>query len=515
MRLVCLVFASLLITAECEPMAVGSEWALGQREAQSHGRHLDSGSGSGEGIIEPSSGSGESGSGSGESGSGSGEAGSSAPSLPPPQPPLAPSPIAPSPSAPLPPAVVELSVTFQAQGAISDFADRVTQDAILKVMADAAGLPTTGATIEITAASVNIRAVFPVASAAAASSASNLLSTAMSSPTVASALFTSAGVAVVVETTPSIAEVVIMSPSPPGLLSPSPSPPEESAGLPIGIIAGAAGGGGALLIGGALLAAWWYSRRKRQRAREAEAARKKAEAEKAAAEAEAMEAAEAAKADAEKEGPSADVPGISKEEAAERIEKMARGKSGRNLVAERKTANPPNVNTNAILSSLEAADLISLSARQRKAEELAAERERKREEKRKREERERRRKAEEAERLRLKLEEQARIRFKEEGRLKKEATVASERRVLLRMKAIVIQKDVRRFLARRRVMRAKKYRVLKRVDHIDRAILAGRGRAKLKEMREARERMEVFILQTRAKSPPKSQKGGMPMLQQV
>jgi len=399
-----------------------------------------------------------------------------------------------------PPAAVEVVVQIQAAGDVSDFVDPGVQAKILQVIADAAGLSPVGAVLNVTSASVIISAVFPVDDAATAAAASSSISTAMSSPVAASLLFTSAGVAVSVESTPTISVVAVISPSPPPLppppSAPSPQLPTSGEEFPIIIVAAAAGGGGAILIGLGLVTLYWYLRRKRQRARDAQAAENKAEAEKMTPELELGIQTIAPSASPRKDAPPSE---RTMARAALQVQKVARGKEERKSFDERKTQAAPNLTQNATLSTLTTEELATPSARKRKTEELAAERKRKAEEKRKREAEERRRRAEEAEQLRLKLELQGKNRIVEEMRLYNEAVAATERRALELASAIVIETEVRRFLAKKRRHHTHKYRVLKRPDHIDVAIMHGRGVAKLTELNQAKRRMEEFIRANAAK----------------
>lgn len=403
------------------------------------------------------------------------------------------------------PAAVELVVEIKAAGDVSDFDDPGKRVTILQVIADAAGLSTDGAYLNITSASVIIIAVFPVENAAAANAASTSISTAMSTPVSASLLFTSAGVAVSVESTPSVLVVAIISPSPPPLppppSAPSPQLPTSDEEFLIIIVAAAAGGGGAILIGLGLGTLYWYFRRKRQRARNAEAANNKAEAEKM--EVELGNVLDAPSASPRKEAPPSE---RTLGRAALRVQKVARGKEERKSFEERKTQAAPNLVQNTALSNLTTEELATASARKRKTEELAAERKRKMEEKRKREAEERRRRAEEAERLRIKLETQARNRIVEERRLYGEAVAATERRMLEKASACIIETEARRFLAKKRLQHAYKYRVLRRPDHIDVAIMHGRGRDKLTQLIQAKRKMEEFIRANAAKVAAKKGK---------
>ena len=122
----------------------------------------------------------------------------------PPAPPLPPAPPGgylspPDPPPPLPPSpppyTFSVQVAFTASGSVEDYTDPIIKSVVLDVLANLAGLDSAppGATLTVTAASVNVVATFPVASEEAVGAASTAFSTAAASAADLGAAFTSAG----------------------------------------------------------------------------------------------------------------------------------------------------------------------------------------------------------------------------------------------------------------------------------------------------------------------------------
>ena len=138
--------------------------------------------------------------------------------LPPPSPPsltLLPPPSpgsstpAPPASAPTPPpSGFSVQIAFTASGSVEEYTDEV-RATVLDVLAGLAGFDSTppGATLTVTAASVNVVATLPVASETAAETASAAISTAVASAADLGSRFTSAGLSFTVESAP-VASVV-------------------------------------------------------------------------------------------------------------------------------------------------------------------------------------------------------------------------------------------------------------------------------------------------------------------
>jgi len=121
-------------------------------------------------------------------------------------------------------------ITMQASGDVTDY-DDAKKDAILLVLTTTLGLSSAGATLEVTAGSVILRAVFPVSSAQEAETVQTLVATTMGSIAATQALFDSAGVSITVESIPQ-AEVESSADDETGLAQ----------AVLIGIIVGAVGG---------------------------------------------------------------------------------------------------------------------------------------------------------------------------------------------------------------------------------------------------------------------------------
>ena len=124
-------------------------------------------------------------------------------------------------------------VAFTTNGDVSDF-DDTRRTKILSALSSAAGLgatPPAGSNLTITAASVLIKASFPVASSSQAATVAASLSTALATPSAATAMFAAAGVSgLTVKTAPVIStQDPSIPPSPPAPPSPpgQPPPPES------------------------------------------------------------------------------------------------------------------------------------------------------------------------------------------------------------------------------------------------------------------------------------------------
>lgn len=188
-------------------------------------------------------------------------------------------------------------------------------------------------------------------------------------------------------------------------------------------------------------------------------------------------------------------------EAAIQLQRFARGKAAYKGLEARK-AEGVSARAETVLDNIDAIDLTTSVGRRDMSKALEEARRQKEEARIIREQAEAKRKKEETERLRVELARQAKQRLIEEERLVVEAVELSERQAREKQAAIVIARHVRVMLARHRFTKMRKRRTLKNADHIDHAISAGRGRAKLAEMRQQKTMMEAFIAKTRAKAKP-------------
>ena len=128
------------------------------------------------------------------------------PPSPTPLPPPSPGSSTPAPpaSAPTPPpSGFSVQIAFTASGSVEEYTDEV-RATVLDVLAGLAGFDSTppGATLTVTAASVNVVATLPVASETAAETASAAISTAVASAADLGSRFASAGLSFTVESAP-------------------------------------------------------------------------------------------------------------------------------------------------------------------------------------------------------------------------------------------------------------------------------------------------------------------------
>ena len=137
---------------------------------------------------------------------------------------------------------ITISISFTASGDVSDYTDDM-KATILDVLSVAAGLDAApnGATLDVTAASVNVVATIPMASEAAAEAATSAFNTAVGSASDLQALLSAAGVDITVESDPTInAEVA--------------EPTGVGSGPDLTVILPAVGGGLAVFVVGIFVA---------------------------------------------------------------------------------------------------------------------------------------------------------------------------------------------------------------------------------------------------------------------
>ena len=149
-------------------------------------------------------------------------------------------------------AFVKVTVTLVAAGVVEDYTPAV-QAAIATTFAAGAGVEPSAVSVDVTAASVNIRCEIQAPTAAAASDIQTTLTSALATPAAATSFLASAAVTVL--STPAIAQELVIDTS---VAYPAPPPPEGSdAG---GMIGGIVGGiGGLLMLIG--IGAWVRQRR--------------------------------------------------------------------------------------------------------------------------------------------------------------------------------------------------------------------------------------------------------------